>query len=135
MNNRKAFAPPVVGGSALLVMFAVLCLTVFALLGLSTVRADSRLSEHAAQAVEEYYAADRQAEEIFARLRAGQLPEGVNRSGDLYCYACDISDTQVLLVCVQKTPEDWTVLQWQAVSSTHWQEDDSLELWDGLLPQ
>ena len=41
MNNRK-IAPPMVGLSSLLVIFAVLCLTVFAVLSLSTVRADRR---------------------------------------------------------------------------------------------
>ena len=51
MEDKKRFSPPVVGGSSLLVIFAVLCLTVFALLSLSTVRADVRLSEASAQAV------------------------------------------------------------------------------------
>ena len=32
MDKRESFAPPAVGGSCLLVIFAVLCLTVFALL-------------------------------------------------------------------------------------------------------
>ena len=51
MEDKKRFSPPVVGGSSLLVIFAVLCLTVFALLSLSTVRADVRLSEASVQAV------------------------------------------------------------------------------------
>ena len=49
--DEKRFAAPAVGGSSLLVIFAVLCLTVFALLGLSTVRADGRLSDASAKAV------------------------------------------------------------------------------------
>ena len=71
MEDKKRFSPPVVGGSSLLVIFAVLCLTVFALLSLSTVRADVRLSEASAQAVSGYYQADCQAEAILARLRSG----------------------------------------------------------------
>ena len=60
MDERKQaeLAPPPVGGASLLVVFAVLCLTVFALLSLSTVRANGRLSETSAQAVADYYAAD-----------------------------------------------------------------------------
>ena len=50
---------PTVGGSSLVVMFAVLCLTVFALLGLSTVRADQHLSDTTAASVKKYYEAER----------------------------------------------------------------------------
>ena len=81
MEDKKRFSPPVVGGSSLLVIFAVLCLTVFALLSLSTVRADVRLSEASAQAVSGYYQADCQAEAILARLRSGELPPRGNCGG------------------------------------------------------
>ena len=67
MNHKHA--PPAVGGSSLLVIFSVLCLTVFALLSLSTVQASGRLSSTSAQAVAAYYQADSQAEAILARLR------------------------------------------------------------------
>ena len=73
MDKRKRddFAPPALGGSSLLVVFAVLALTVFALLSLSTVRADVRLGDAAAKAVTDYYAADTRAQEILAQLRNG----------------------------------------------------------------
>jgi len=51
MRKREQSAVPAVGGSSLLVIFAVLCLTVFALLGLSAVQAYGRLSEASVQAV------------------------------------------------------------------------------------
>ena len=51
MDERRDSFPPAVGGSSLLVIFAVLCLTVFALLGLATVQANSRLSDASAQTV------------------------------------------------------------------------------------
>ena len=67
-----------IGASSLLSAFAVLCLVVFALLALSTVRADERLSEASLQATKDYYAADCKAQEILARIRLGEsLPEGV----------------------------------------------------------
>lgn len=131
MDKRRRFSPPVVGGSSLLVMFAVLCLTVFALLSLGTVQADQRLSDTAERAVSGYYEADLQAETLFARLRAGEIPTEIDAADDIYRYACKISDTQVLCVTVEKKPEGWSVLQWQAVSTTDWQEDDSMPVWDG----
>lgn len=112
------FAPPAVGGASLLVIFAVLCLTVFAVLGLSTVRADDRLSQASAQAAADYYAADCEAQEILARLRAGELPVGVTYGGDLYTYECLISETQTLQVEVFLRDGVYTVLRWQAAAHT-----------------
>lgn len=131
---RERFSPPAVGGSSLLVIFAVLCLTVFALLGLSTVQADGRLSDASAGAVSAYYVADCQAETVLAQLRCGELPQGVTAAGDTYSYTCPISDTQTLAVEVRLTGETWTVLRWQAVSTADWQSDGGLDLWDGQLP-
>lgn len=108
---------PVTGGASLLVIFAVLCLTVFTLLTLSTAKADKRLSEVYVASVEQYYAADLQAEEIFARLRNGEIPEGVTVDGDTYSYSCEISPTQSIQVCLRYSQGEWTVLRWQSVSS------------------
>lgn len=64
MDNRRGGLPPAVGGVSLLTAFAVLCLTVFALLSLATVRADVRLAEAAVRTVTDYYAADCRAQEV-----------------------------------------------------------------------
>lgn len=139
MNNRNhsRFSPPAVGGVSLLVVFAVLCLTVFALLALATVQADTRLADASAQAVADYYAADCRAQELLARLRRGERPEGVELLDHIARYAVPISDTQELQVEVELTEEQgdragrWRVIRWQAVPSAAWEGDESLELWDG----
>lgn len=130
MNNRK-IAPPMAGLSALLVIFAVLCLTVFAVLSLSTVRADRRLQEQSASAVEGWYAADTAAETILARLRAGETVPHVEQDGTVYRYACKISETQALAVEVRVDGTDYEILRWQAMSTTDWQADASLPVWTG----
>jgi len=125
-----------VGGIALLMAFAVLCLTVFALLSLTTVRADGRLADASVQAVSDYYAADRAAQTILARLRNGELPEGVTSlGGNLYTYSCPVSDRQSLEVEVEVDGADYRVLRWQAVPTGEWAADDSLGLWDGSLDE
>ena len=129
--DEKRFSAPIVGGSSLLVIFAVLCLTVFALLGLSTVQADQRLSDASAKAVSDYYGADTQAEQIFAQLRSGQVPQGVAVSGDIYDYTVPISETQELRVQLQYSGGTWEVLCWKAVSTASWETDDSISVWDG----
>lgn len=139
MDNRKnsRFSPPAVGGISLLVAFAVLCLTVFALLALTTVQADTRLADASAQAVADYYAADCRAQELLARLRQGERPEGVEITDHTARYAVPISDTQELQVEVELTEEQgagggrWRVLRWQAAPSVEWVGDESLDLWDG----
>lgn len=78
-RKKEGMAPPALGGSSLLVAFAVLALTVFALLSLSTVQADVRLADASVQAVTDYYAADVTAQEILARLRNGETVEGVEQ--------------------------------------------------------
>ena len=103
-KDKGSFSPPALGGISLLVVFAVLCLTVFALLSLSTVRADQRLSDASARAVQAYYAADCQAQEILARLRFGETPEEVWTDGTLCGYAVPIGE---------------------------WDLDEDLDLWDG----
>ncbi len=142
-RRRERFSPPAVGGSSLLVVFAVLALTVFALLSLSTVRADARLGGTSAQAVTDYYAADCRAQEIFALLRSGEgAPEGVELTAEIidyygdggeviYTYAVSVSDTQELQVKVRQRGEDWTVLRWQTAPVGDWEFDDTLSVWDG----
>jgi|Cm1ome_4_1110797.scaffolds.fasta_scaffold07271_2 hypothetical protein len=135
MREERHFSPPAAGGSSLLAIFAVLCLTVFAMLSLSTVQADGRLADASAEAVSAYYAADCLAEEILARLRSGELPADVIQThepdGDTYSYTCPVSDTQMLEVEVRLHDTDWAVLRWQTVSTADWQAEDTLDLWDG----
>ena len=131
-REKRGFSVPVVGGSSLLVIFAVLCLTVLAMLSLSTARSSAELSRASADAAAAYYEADAQAEEILARLRGGETPEGVISGGDgTYQYEVPISQTQALSVRVRAAEDGWTVLRWKAVSTAQWTPDESIEVWDG----
>ena len=143
-RKKESFSPPALGGSSLLVVFAVLALTVFALLSLSTVRADVRLGDAAAEAVSGYYEADCKAQEILARLRNGEVPvEAESHQEDSwhsplmirYTYEIPISDTQELQVEVLVNPADgsYSILRWQAAAVGAWEYDDSLDIWDGEL--
>ena len=130
MNKQETFSPPAVGGSSLLVIFAVLCLTVFALLSLSTVQAEMRLADAATDAVTRYYEADLQAEEIYARLRNGEAVYCVTEQDGVYEYRISISQRQMLQVRLQKINENWEVLQWQAIALEE-EPDDRMDVWKG----
>lgn len=135
MHRKSSLFVIPAGASALLVIFAVLCLTTLAMLSLATVQANRRTADASAEAVEEYYTADTQAEEILAQLRCGKIPEGVKGSGCVYTYSVSISNTQKLYVKVRIKKDQYTVLQWQAISTANWKPDDSLHVWNGQINQ
>lgn len=130
MRKRESFSPAAVGGSSLLVIFAVLCLTVFALLSLSSVQAERRLADAATQSVVDYYEADLQAEIILARLRSGEEIPGVEEKDGKYEFEVPISGRQTLSVALTREGDDWVVLRWQAVTREG-ELDDSLNVWKG----
>ena len=129
MDKKEKAPAPLVGGSSLLVIFSVLCLTIFATLCLAQVQSGRRLSTASAEAVAAYYRADARAQEILAALRCGQTPRDVSVEDTRFVYECPISATQTLAVEVER--EDYAVLRWQAVSAVEWEADDSLAVWGG----
>ena len=130
MKRQERFSPAAVGGSSLLVIFAVLCMTVFALLSFSSVQAERRLADAAAQSVTDYYRADLQAEEIIARLRSGEAVEGIEEINGIFEFMLPVSGRQALSVTLEHTGEEWTVLRWQTVTAED-ALDDSLNVWKG----
>ena len=131
MEDKKRISMPATGGSSLLVIFAVLALTVFAVLSVSTAAAEQKLADKAVASVEEYYAADCAAEAILAEIRSGEIPEGVTCEGNLYSYRVPISETRQLFVEVQADGGSWQVIRWQAAAAMDWENDESLPVWDG----
>lgn len=120
------------GGSSLMVVFAVLCLTVFAILALSTVLADARLSDAYVSDVSDYYKADARAEETIAQLRNGTVPPDVEQNGNEFSFCCPIGDTRSLFITVEVNGEnDWRVLSKTTKYTAEWQADDGLDIWAG----
>ena len=125
---------PTVGASSLLVIFAVLCLTVFAMLTLNTAQSATKLSVLSAENTVAYYSAELEANEILARLRNGEHVQDVIIDGNVYSYSCKISDVQVLNVTVKiDSANDYTVLKWQRASAKGFEADDLIDIWDGIF--
>jgi len=131
METKKRISMPVTGGSSLLSIFAVLALTIFAVLSVSTVTADQKLAEKMSESVEAYYAADCQAETILAQIRSGEIPDGVRKTGNVYSYTCPVSETCQLAVEVHVKGTEYEVIRWQMEVSAEWNNDESLPVWDG----
>ena len=131
MKKKERISPPAIGGSSLLVVFAVLCLTVFSLLALSSVLAEKRMADVSAQAVIDYYEADLEAEAIFARLRAEETVSGVEIDGNTYCYSCAVTENQILEVELAKNTEGWKVVRWQVIAQSE-PINEAIPVWDGM---
>ena len=130
MKKKKDFAAPNIGGSSLLVIFAVLCLTLFCLLSLSTVLAEQRLSDAYGQAAARWYAADLEAQKIYARLRCGETVEGVEQIDGQHTYSVTVSEHQTLRVTLENRNGSWEVISWQTLA--HMEErDNTLPVWQG----
>ena len=133
MRRDERFSAPTIGATSLLVIFAVLCLTVFALLCLSTTQAERRLADASLASVQAYYDADRQAQEIYARLRTGELPAEVACDGENYSYSVAVSENQTLIVELSYDGM-WHVLRWQTITADTATED-ALDVWDGMMEE
>lgn len=130
MKKQNRISTPAVGGASLLVIFVVLCLCVFSMLAVSTVLAEKRVAEASLESVTAYYAADLQAQQIFAWLRNGEQVPGVETVGEVFSFSCEMSENQWLEVQLQKDGDTWTVLRWQAVAEGE-EHKDTLPVWDG----
>ena len=108
----------------------LLCMTVFALLSLNTVLAEQRLSEAYGKATEDWYAADLEAQEIYARLRAGEDLPGVEHLENQYRYSVGVSEHQTLQVTLEKNDENWHVIFWHTVAYME-ERDSTLPVWQG----
>lgn len=122
-----------VGGTSLLLIFSVLCLTVFAVLSLSTAKAGDQLSLSSERSVKEYYAADAEAEEILAMLRRGDYVEGVEEEDSVYSYSCPVNERTMLFVQVRIDGTEYEILRWQTGIEESMIEEN-WTVWDGVSP-
>lgn len=135
-NNRK---PTVinVGGASLMMLFAVLCLTVFSVLSLVYSNYQVKLTEKAVLATENYYAADTSAAEIFEALQNGDLSEAtVTEENGItyYSYSVTVDADQTLDVVVANNGGALTIESWKVVNNAaevNLFDDDAFNLWDG----
>lgn len=129
--KKETFSPPALGGSSLLTVFALLTLCVFALLSLSTVLAEKRLSDAATEDIIAYYAADLQAEQTLARLRCGDLSPETSQ----YLQTFPISVSRCLLAEYENDGTAWQLVRRQVVAHAPGNAAGTLPVWDGNLPQ
>ena len=130
-----------VGGSSLLMVFIIVCLTTFATLSLLSANSDYKLSTKTAQSVSDYYAADGRATErlqqIDALILSGQAEEIVRlglaeQTADGYTYSEAINSSQTLQVTLRMQNNRCMVAGWQVENTGRWHGGEQLlDIWDG----
>lgn len=127
------------GAVSLVMIFCVLCLSVFAVLTLSTAMNEKRLSDLATQRAAEYFAADCRAAEVLSELSAGKEPGDVEiartetNEGTLVEFSLAAGGDRTLAVrAVLDGRGGYRVLCWKTGYSGDWETDDIIEIWDGV---
>jgi hypothetical protein len=142
--NRKTHGVSV-GSASLIMILAVLCLTIFSVLSLSSARASMSLASRTADKTSAYYAADAAACDVLGAIVSGDAKAGGFSVGGssvdisaadyggktVYSYSVPIDDSSALFVEASVSGGKYDILRWQAVNISSWSPDDSLNVWDG----
>ena len=134
-----------VGSASIMLIFAVLCLTVFSLISLSVAETDKSLADTEAELVTEYYEADEAAERILSVIletEADIVPAEINGVSittqwdmDLMAevseYTCPISAIKELSVKVAVSENSFDILVWKMITTDEWVIDDTINVWTG----
>ncbi len=142
-----------VGSTSILMVFSVLCLTIFAVLSFVTTNYERKLSEKTAAAVLNFYEADSHAEEILAEMQkmlnanpepglidkfsaqfeqedflVSSLEDPMNFS---FSFEVPIDEKQVLHISATVKNGIIMVNSWIILSTGSWSVDNRLNVWTG----
>lgn len=132
-----------VGSASIVLVFSVLCLTVFSLITFIVAGNDKALVDAQVQLVTGYYKADTLAEYIMAEIiRAGTLPASVRdieivsdpdyeTGGEIAQFACPITEHKELYVRLAVSGDSYDILSWRMRDTDEWVIDDSISVWLG----
>ena len=149
MSNKNT-AGVSVGSVSLLVIFLVLCMSIFSVLSLTTAKTELRLAEKSAQAVAGYYRADLACMETMERLQEAldqgaatteliRQAEALGGSARLVNgalrieYAQQIMPGQELQAVFATQNGKVSILSWRAIDVGPWEPDFTLNLWGGFF--
>ena len=132
-----------VGSASIVLVFAVLCLTIFSLITFVVAGNERALVDAKVSLVSGYYEADALAELVLTDiLAADSVPDssnGVNiysqwdeeLGADTVYFYCDISDIKSLYVNLALSDDSFDILSWRMRDTDEWVFDDSLNVWSG----
>lgn len=112
-------------------VFVAVCLTTFASLSLVSAKADLKLSEKTAQAVQKYYQADSlAAREVWELSNPAQMEEmGWKVCEKGWEKQIPLDERQSLQVQLRWEEGKLQIEEWRIVITKEWVGDDSLDVW------
>ena len=138
MNNAG------IGSASIVLVFAVLCLAIFAVISLVPAMTEQTLIERELSLVNSFYAADTLAEKVLAEIIvADEIPTSV-RGIDVFAdwdwelmaevvsFSTPVTDTRELSVTVKIGDDSYEILAWHMVDIGLWEIDDFLNVWQGF---
>lgn len=153
MDERQSGGRANIGTSSLILIFIILCLTIFGLLSLSSAGSDWKLAEKNAQSVKGYYEADGLAVEFVAMVEdtlrqcleasGGQDYQQMvkEKLGDYYQEETNTVQTEIQMLYGQmlhielelSREEDrgYRILAWNVYHSVDYAIDRSMPVWTG----
>ncbi|MFI3312803.1 MAG: hypothetical protein R3Y62_02850 [Eubacteriales bacterium] len=131
-----------VGSATLVMLFSVICLTIFAVLAVITAGNGLTLAEKSAQAVTDYYDADYSAVQVFNQLQGnyqGTLVAPADYDAELTVvngqpllnYWVPMDDNQSIWVQVYEQDGTLAVSRWEVQQTGTWTAEETLDLWGG----
>lgn len=130
-----------IGSASLILIFSVLCLTVFALLTLSESNREKALTEKFASSVENYYSADSAAVEVARKLHTavdnGEILSEINNipiysdGNGTFSYFCPIDDNRSIAVKLRNVNGEFEIIAWNETDTENWVPDEQLNVWMG----
>jgi hypothetical protein len=132
-----------IGSASIVLIFAVLCLTIFALISYSSSERDKALLDTNVRMVKAYYQADTLAEYILADIMSQGLQDTVrgveiNIGFDFDIFADTVSfdvpvmENKILHVTAAFGFDGAEILNWSMRDTRKWSEnEDDLPVWDG----
>jgi len=133
-----------VGSASIILVFAVLCLSVFSLITFVVSGNTKSLVDAEAELVTNYYDADIRAELILAEiLESWDLPDiilgveidkqwDMERDAEIVQYQCPLGDSsKSLYVRLALYWDSYEILSWRMRDTDEWTTDDGLNVWLG----
>ncbi len=124
MRDRKEGISVGIGMSTFMMIFTVLCLTIFATLTYLQAKHNVEETNQIIEASQAYYAADYKATSIYKTLKTNYLntefltENNIIKEENEYSYIVQISDTRELQVTIQENEGKLKIEKWQEVAKS-----------------
>jgi len=132
-----------VGSASIVLVFAVLCLTIFTIITYMVSNNERALIDAKAELITGYYKADALAEQILQDLLEADTTPDRLRGVDINTkfnedlgvettyYYCKISDIKSLYVNLVIRDDSFDILSWRMYAMDEWVFDDTMNVWSG----